>query len=158
VDGKDGAPGPQGERGLQGERGIKGVDGRDGRDGLAGLQGEKGRDGRDGIDGKNGIDGLGFDDLDFTHDGERRFALRFVKGDKVKEFPFKVPFPIYRGIYKDGEWERGDEVTWGGSMWIAKRDTADKPETSDAWQLATKRGQNGRDLMPRPEHKGPVKV
>lgn len=121
--------------------------GRDGRDGLPGLQGEKGLDGRDGSDGKNGLDGLGFDDLQVEHDGERGFTLKFVCGDQVKAFPFTLPIVLDRGVYRDGTaYEKGDAVSWGGSLWIAQDKTAVKPDTPEGgWRLSVKRGRDGRD-------------
>jgi hypothetical protein len=35
-------------------------------------------------------------------------------------------------------------VSFGGSAFIAQRDTTDKPESSDAWRLAVKRGRDGK--------------
>jgi hypothetical protein len=97
--------------------------------------------------GPPGKDGIGFDDLDFVATGERTFVLRFTRGEKVKEFPFTVPSIIDRGVFKDsGDYERGDAVSWGGSVWIAQRATTDKPDGPDSgWRLAVKRGRDGRD-------------
>lgn len=165
--GTDGAPGPAGAPGAPGESGRDGMDGkdghngkdgvdgapgRDGRDGLPGVPGppgspgEKGYDGKDGRDGIDGTDGLGFDDLDVAHDGERTITVRFTRGDVIKEFPIVIPTMIYRGVYKaDQTYTRGDTVTWGGSLWHCNDNTADKPEGSKAWTLATKRGRDGKD-------------
>ena len=53
---------------------------------------------------------------------------------------------LYRGVWKEGDsYERGDCVTWGGSLWHCEKDTTDKPETSESWKLAVKRGRDGRD-------------
>ncbi|MCM0752226.1 hypothetical protein DEA98_16105 [Brucella pseudogrignonensis] len=94
---------------------------------------------------KDGKDGLGFDDLDVSFDGERTFKMRFANGDNVKEFEFKAPFMLYRGVYKSGEnYEQGDTVTWDGSCWVARKANADKPGDGENWQLAVKRGRNGR--------------
>jgi len=92
---------------------------------------------------KDGADGLGFDDLDVTYDGARTFTLRFLRGDKVKEFSFALPVQIDRGVWKDGEWQAGDAVTWAGSSWIAQCVTTAKPGTNDDWRLAVKRGRDG---------------
>lgn len=153
--GEPGAQGDRGEKGDTGERGPEGPAGRDGRDGLPGVPGtagEKGMDGRDGRDGTNGMDGrdgkdgLGFDDLEFSHDGERGFVLRFVQGERVKEFPFTLPVVLDRGVYKaEAAYAKGDAVTWAGSLWIAQEDTAEKPDTGKGWRLAVKRGRDGKD-------------
>jgi hypothetical protein len=149
LDGKDGAPGPQGEKGMdgvQGERGPEGPPGpaRDGRDGLPGVPGLPGEKGADGINGKDGIDGLGFDDLSVLHDGERGITFRFAKGEQVKEFTVTIPALIYRGVYSTGKsYEKGDTVTWGGSVWHCERPTMSKPDNSNDWKLAVKQGRDG---------------
>lgn len=104
---------------------------------------ERPKDGENGIDGK---DGLGFDDMEAVYDGERTVSITFIRGDQKKEFPFKIPVVIERGIHKQGQpYERGDGVTFGGNYWIAQRDTFDKPGESDAWRLAVRRGRDGKD-------------
>lgn len=159
ADGTPGTPGDAGARGEQGpagEPGADGKDGRDGRDGIPGLQGEKGIDGINGKDGRDGIDGLGFDDLEVEFDGERSFTFKFVQGERVKAFgPFKVPATIYRGVYQHGKsYERGDSVTFGGASWIAMADTDARPGGAEAesrsWQLAVKKGADGRQGPPGP--------
>lgn len=117
---------------------------RDGRDGLPGRDGKDGTAGLDGKPGRDGADGLGFDDMSVEADGERGIVLRFSRGDIVKEFPVSFAIPIYQGTYKAGEaYSKGDVVTWAGSMWVAKQDTSDKPEVSEAWRLSVKRGRDG---------------
>lgn len=119
---------------------------RDGRDGLPGLPGRDGKDGKDGEHGADGADGLGFDDLDVAYDGERSITLRFSQGERIKEFPLTLPIPLDRGQFKSGEdYVRGDATTYGGSLWIAQKSTADKPGTSDAWRLAVKCGRDGKN-------------
>lgn len=157
--GKDGAPGAPGEKGNPGEPGKEGAPGRDGRDGAPGRDGKDGangvagKDGDPGKDGANGKDGLGFDDIQVEHDGERGFKFVFVRGEQRKEFgAFTVPSVIYRGVWRDGDYKKGDAVTWAGSMFVAESDTSSKPETKDsAWRLSVKRGKdglNGKDGKP----------
>lgn len=158
LDGKDGAPGAcgakgeRGDPGPQGERGEQGLTGEDGTPGLQGLAGERGekgldgRDGQPGVPGRDGKDGLGFDDLTITHDGERGLAFMLQRGERTKEFAFTVPAMIYRGVWIEKAWTRGDAVTWRGSLWIATRDTSTKPdEASSDWVLAAKKGRKGGD-------------
>lgn len=91
-------------------------------------------------------DGFGFDDLSFDYDGERCLTLRFTKGDETKEFPINLPIPIYRGVYRDEEsYKKGDTVTWGGSVWIARGNTPKHPRDGE-WQLAVKAGRDGRKM------------
>jgi hypothetical protein len=58
---------------------------------------------------------------------------------------FRVPMVIDKGVWREGPHEAGDHVSWDGSGWIAQRATTDKPGTSDAWRLSTKRGRDGKD-------------
>jgi integrin beta 3 len=150
--GDPGSPGEKGEVGPEGKEGAPGRDGRDGqagRDGKDGEKGEPGLNGKDGRDGINGKDGFGFEDLNVEYDGERGFKIVFAKGDQVKEFGFKLPITIYRGVWKEGAYERGDCVTFGGSSWTATKDTQTKPDTADSdWRLSVKRGSNGKDGKP----------
>lgn len=94
---------------------------------------------------KDGQDGFGFDDMAFEHDGERGFVLRFVKGERTKEFAFTVPVVIDRGVYKDGQtYAPGDGVTWAGSYWIAQKETSAKPDSGEGFRLAVKRGRDAK--------------
>lgn len=107
---------------------------------------EKGEKGEDGQDGRDGADGLGFDNMEVLHDGERGFTLRFSRGEQIVERSFSIPVVLDRGVFKsDAAYQKGDAVTWGGSMWIAQKDTSAKPETGDDWRLAVKRGRDGKD-------------
>jgi integrin beta 3 len=151
-----GEPGPRGESGdpgAKGEKGLDGAPGRDGRDGTPGRDGERGEKGLDGVNGKDGVngidgkDGLGFDDFEETFDGERTFTRRYKRGDVVKEYVWKVPFQIYRGTFGQmPSYEKGDDVTWDGSEWIAQVDNPKgKPGTADSgWKLIVKRGGDGK--------------
>ena len=103
---------------------------------------------KDGENGKNGADGLGFDDLIVEHDGARGVTIKFQRGDQVKSFALRIPTMIYRGIFQPGgPYDRGDTVTWGGSLWHCDEATADKPGEigSKGWTLAAKRGRDGKD-------------
>lgn len=108
-----------------------------------GLPGEPGKDGKDG---EKGVDGLGFDDLSIDFDGDRTVTLKFQRGDAVKEFPLVLPILLDRGVYQDGSsYQRGDGVTFGGSLWVAQKDTSSKPggENPD-WRLAVKKGRDAK--------------
>lgn len=165
--GRDGENGKDGANGVDGKDGEKGLDGKDGADvvsllidragslvatlsngavkDLGVVVGKDGADGKDGENGADGQDGLGFDDMQIEHDGERGFSFKLTRGDVTKTFDFSVPVAIYRGVYKQGQtYERGDMVTFGGSIWHANEATDAKPETSKAWQLSVKRGDQGK--------------
>ena len=110
---------------------------------------------------KDGRDGFGFEDLTVEHDGERGVTLRFVRGEETKEFAFRLPVVLDRGIWREGTaYEKGDAVTWGGSLWIAQQDgVTDKPDAGGpGWRLAVKRGRDGKDgtVVPRAPV-GPIK-
>lgn len=160
--------GPPGEKGEPGERGESGADGSNGRDGAGIVDGFVsrdghliatlsdgstkdfgeiiGKDGRDGEPGKDGRDGFGFDELDAcVLDDDRTIELSFRRGSEEKAFTFKWPTMIYRDVFKDGtEYQQGDVVTWGGSLWHCNKATTAKPGTED-WTLAAKKGRDGKD-------------
>lgn len=146
-DGADGAQGPQGERGEPGPQGEPGERGEVGPAGEKGMDGRDGADGKDGRDGLNGRDGFGFDDLSVEQgDDLRSFKLVFAQGDARKEFPFSLPVVIDRNVFKQSEtYQAGDGVTWGGSYWIAQRETSAKPGEDDSWRLSIKKGRDGKD-------------
>lgn len=58
---------------------------------------------------------------------------------------FRVPMVIDRGVWREGEHQAGDHVSWDGSGWIAQVKTSAKPGTSTDWRLSTKRGRDGKD-------------
>jgi collagen type III alpha len=176
ADGKDGRDGIDGVNGKDGSDGIAGKDGADGAAGkdveietvrslivrelgfLPPAQPGKDADPEvmqamilravdDLPKPKDGEDGLGFDDLTIEEKDERTLAFVFRRGDRQKRFDYKLPTLIDRGTYKSGAvYERGDTITYGGSLFIAQRDTlpTEKPEDgSGAFRLAVKRGRDG---------------
>lgn len=106
---------------------------------------------------KDGQDGVGFDDMtcELRDDG---VYLVWEKGEVIKEA--RLPVPIYRGVWKDGAYHKGDTVTWGGSTWIAEGDPSGKPDAPDSgWRLAVKKGRDGKDgIVKEQKPAGPVKV
>jgi hypothetical protein len=164
---------PAPEKGDPGERGADGVNGADGAPGADGRgiksllidregalvatmdDGEMktlgpviGKDGQNGADGKDGRDGISLDSFEaIVLDDDRTIELKFVSGETERVASFKWPQPLDCGVYKAGEqYDRGDIVTWGGSMWLAQRATAEKPDTPDSgWRLAVKKGRDGKD-------------
>lgn len=171
----------KGEKGDPGERGADGRNGADGRDGQSvtiedvesslakhvdswALDFERRAQGileravdrlPKPADGKDGRDGFGFDDLQMEFDGERGFSLKFMRGDQVKAFDFSLPVPVYRGVYKEGEtYAKCDTSTWGGSVWIAQKDTNEKPGRSDDWQLMVKQGNEGKSAFSIAQERG----
>lgn len=84
-----------------------------------------------------------------TTDDPRKFTLRAsTTSGKVREFTFSMPTPIWRGIWTEREFERGDLVTYDGSVWHCERATKAKPGTqanAPDWRLCTKKGRDGKD-------------
>jgi len=52
----------------------------------------------------------------------------------------------YRGSWMVGAYRRGSVVSASGSLWLALKDTEEKPGSGDAWKLVCKRGADGKDL------------
>jgi hypothetical protein len=97
-------------------------------------------------DGKAGRDAFDLEDvrLSIAAD-ERTLTLAFVRGEEMVERSVVLTHPIYRGVWREGDFRKGDCVTFGGSAWIAVRDTKARPETDDSWKLSVKRGRDGKD-------------
>jgi hypothetical protein len=136
--------------GPQGEKGEPGVNGKDGAAGVDGKDGAPGRDGRDGTKGDPGRDGKdGITRKELEEEAARMLSRIEVVGRtwKLGEHEVRMPIPEYRGVWRDGEYEAGDIVTWAGSLWHANGSTKDKPGDGDtAWTLIVKRGRDGKDL------------
>lgn len=99
--------------------------------------------GKDADPAEPGRDGLGFEDLDFETDEHGRVTAKFHRGDLVKSV--RLPSIVDRGPYKAGDgYDKGDAVSYGGSLWIAQEPTGDKPDGSKAWRLAVKKGRDAK--------------
>ncbi len=94
------------------------------------------------VDGIAGIFGEHSDD-------PRRFEIRVMTtSGKSLNLPFSMPTPIYRNVWTEREYERGDLVTYDGSVWHCERPTKAKPGTQTSapdWKLCTKKGRDGKD-------------
>lgn len=104
-----------------------------------------------GKDGAPGRDGFNLDAFDCDVVDERTIVLKFTQGDTCHSYELQFPVPVYKGVYKEGvTYSVGDCVTWGGSSWIAKEETASKPDGPEgAWVLSVKRGRDGKDFKPK---------
>lgn len=163
LDGRDGAPGLAGKDGAPGK---DGADGRDGQDGksvtLADIEARimaihatwaldwekraqdiisrlpKPKDGRDAIS----LEGT---TIELSED-ERTLVIKLTAGDgKVYEHEVKLSHVIYREVWdKDTAYEKGDAVTYAGSLWICTvPNKGSRPGTSNAsWRLSVKRGRD----------------
>jgi len=151
---KDGEPGKDGLPGRDGADTTNMVINREGElvvtlsngnmKTVGPVVGKDGAPGAPGAPGKDGRDGFGFDDLRLEYDGERTLQFVFTKGEAVHTDTIILSHPIYREIWKQGTYEKGDCVTLGGSLFIAQRQTDSKPETDDAWKLCVKHGREGK--------------
>lgn len=92
----------------------------------------------------------GIDSISFDFDGDRDLSIKLSKstGDIVEK-SVRLNVPIYKEVWKPGEYEKGDVVTHGGSQWTCVVDkTVDKPgESSSGWKLSVKAGRNGKDIV-----------
>lgn len=175
--GEPGARGERGEIGLQGERGVKGEAGDPGRDAAeldilpsideaksyrrgtwASHNGGLIRSSRQTdpvseglvkagwvvmVEGMNGAPTVtqGEDPREIT------CTVTLTSGTKAVNI-FRVPMVIDLGVWREGEYQQGDHVTWDGSGWIAQRKTTAKPGMPPHdWRLSTKRGRDGKDAV-----------
>jgi hypothetical protein len=152
---KDGAPGPEGPPGRDGRDGV----------GLAGALIDRTgsllvtmSDGtvRElgpviGRDGAPGRDGLSFDafELDFEQVDARTLRAKWTNAagkEQVREYRF--PVPIHCGYHEEGKsYEAGDAVSFGGTTFLAKTLTAQKPELDNPksdWVILAKKGRDSR--------------
>lgn len=143
---KNGEPGPKGDKGDRGEKGDKGDSGERGEKGDPGIDGKDGRDGVDGKDGSNGIDGKDGEPGLPGEKGEK--GETGEKGEKGEAgiISAEALADAYKGVWSEGEYQRGQTVTWGGSLWLAKETNSEKPgDNNDNWQLIVKRGRDGKN-------------
>jgi hypothetical protein len=87
-----------------------------------------------------------FKDEQFSDDEGRvmRRVVEFTDGGKSVS-SHRMQSLIYRGPWRSGQAgaKSGDSFTYGGSVWVCKRDTA-TPPPGPAWTLAVKSGERGR--------------
>lgn len=60
--------------------------------------------------------------------------------DRIKALEER-PQAVYRGVWSEGDYQKGDMVTQGGGLWHCQRATEAKPGADDSWRLAVKRGE-----------------
>lgn len=170
VDGKDGQAGKDGIDGKDGKDGESGKDGisptpeqvalaMEGHFAKWALEFERKADrvlekaiDRIAIpkDGKDGRDALEIKDFDISLDDDMRtITLSLKRDEEIVQKAIKIPAIIDKGVFKDGSvYEKGDAVTYGGSLWISTKDQPEgKPGTSEDFRLAVKRGRDGRESV-----------
>jgi len=91
----------------------------------------------------------GFQGAEITYGADVRSAtIKMLGSSKVLgEETIPLPSLIHRGVWKQQGYTPGDTVQKDGHLWIATGtpDAADEPGTSKMWQLAVRRGRDGRD-------------
>ena len=105
------------------------------------------------------VDGVA--NLSIEQEGERGFkAIASLSSGTITEKSITMPVSIYRGVWKSGIYEQGDNVTWGGSQWHCEEATEDKPGEagSKGWRLSVKCGRNGKDGINGKDAPGVVKL
>lgn len=178
--GAPGPAGPAGPPGPVGEPGPAGNDGADGRDALElevldGID-EKRSYPRGTVAAFRGgviramrktdlvVDDLhaagwmvlmnGTASIEIEQAGDRALVVRAVHTDgSVATGELRAPVMIYREVYRDETaYERGDTVTWDGSLWHCQRackgerpNGASAADADRAWRLVAKRGRDGKD-------------
>lgn len=143
--GVHGEVGPQGLRGPSGDKGEKGDSGRDGRDAadLALLRSYIVE--QIAVEIADVFAKASFASPDFGR------TLNATLGGKDHEI--KTGIPLDAGTWTERAYAAGDTVTHGGSLFIARIATSEKPGKSDDWRLAVKRGADGRDWRPPPQER-----
>ncbi len=130
------------------------VVGDQGIPGQPGPVGEKGMDGKDGRDGQDGtllsLKALAAA-IRPTLDG-RTIGFQWADGEPVDGWSMSMKgMAVYLGVWNETKnYEVGDQVTFGGSQWIAKEDNhgirpnEHAPDGKRVWQLCVKRGGEGK--------------
>ena len=100
---------------------------------------------------RDGIDALPIEDIEITQDG-RNVTLKLGNIERT----LKLDSIIDRGVWSVGEYEKGDAVTYGGSLWIAQKESPEgAPGTNkEQWRLAVKKGRDGKDLRDTASSRG----
>jgi hypothetical protein len=159
--------GDRGDPGRDGREGKNGTNGRDGRDALEidilpaidetrtyqrnTFATHKGgiwlaRSETRGMEGWDCIVRGIADETELTEDDGRTIKRTTVYSDgRTFERVIKTAAMLYREVWREGEFERGDTVTYHGSLWHAQAKTKATPGTSPEWKLCAKKGTDGKD-------------
>lgn len=88
----------------------------------------------------------GVSDVAIDFDGEREVTITVGKSDGTEQIKkIHVPALLYKDVYVDGQqYEKNDVVTLSGSIWVALKETKERPGISTDWKLAVKRGGTGK--------------
>ena len=90
------------------------------------------------VEGVRGVDVEQVDERNIVN------VVNMASGKQYKT-PITLPTMIYRNVWKEGHYQKGDVVTWGGCIWHCDQDTDTKPsESAEHWTLAVKKGRDGK--------------
>lgn len=83
--------------------------------------------------------------VDVDYDGMRKAVISVETSDGEKvEKELKIPAVLHKGVWREGRYEKGDNVQLSGSSWICVNDTEERPTDGSAdWVLSAKRGGTG---------------
>lgn len=110
-------------------------------------------------EGKKGWDCLvcGIDNIEIKTAEDARLVsieIETSTGKQVKQF--RMPVTKYKGVFSSkAHYEEGDMVTWGGNIYHCKGEPRGvalvnnefpHPDNPEFWQLAVKRGRDGKDV------------
>ena len=89
------------------------------------------------------LDAMSSMEIDLQEDHTFKLSVKMGTG-KLIEDTFKIPYPEHKGIWEEGEYEKGQIVTKGSAFFQAITDT-DKAPPGNGWQqiLVAPRGKQG---------------
>jgi hypothetical protein len=108
-----------------------------------------------------GKDGVSFDDFTLSYDADNHdVVVKAQSGSVVKEVRAPIKGITLGGYWRDGTKAKAQEAwSHGGCLWIAKCDTAGKPDaTSEDWLLAARKGRDGEGVERTAPSTGPVRL
>jgi hypothetical protein len=85
----------------------------------------------------------GVAEISVTLQGRSLFLGVTKSAGTTERHPLTLPVMVYRGVWKEGEYQTGDTVTWNGSLWHCDVATDQKPGDGAAWTMAAKGGAQG---------------
>ena len=108
-----------------------------------------------------GKDGASFEEFDMAFDAEAgEVVVKARSGDVSKEVRAPIKGITLGGYWRDGTKAKSQEAwSHGGCLWVARKDTASKPDpTSEDWLLAARKGRDGEGVERAAPPTGPVKL
>ncbi len=92
------------------------------------------------------MNGIAEESEEILEDGRKLKRTTVYTSGRTIVREFETGIVLDRGIWEQKEYQRGDHVSWGGSGWIARATTSQKPgQGATEWRLSTKCGRDGKD-------------